>query len=482
MKDEQMKPRTLQREFIASPDPERTLLDHLAALGERTELAEARWRPGARLKLLLAGYSGAGNVGTEMRTGEIVRQLRHLLGSASIELSALSMGSTLPSDALPGVACLPLAAGYIPEVVLNATQQHHATIACEGSMFKSTFANVLSAVMAGALGMASNRAKLSVGYGAEVADMEPVLEDFVRCQAHKSLILCRNEPSLRMALSLGLRAGAGADTGWTIRASAREQGETILRSRGWNGHDAIIAVCPMNPFWWPVRPAPQLARELRRTGMHKDRHFGSIFFHSASPEIGRKYRVYLAQLAHAVVTLCQTMQAFPVIVAMDSVDQQACLDLSALLPTPASVVVGAEHAVGDVVSMLRRSDLLISSRFHALLAAMPAGVPSIGIAMDERIRNLFSGQAERVVLADAPDLGARVVDAVRRLDLVEVKRASRRTVEQALQAVGQMGQQFLQEFRRILPDFEVPEHDRSWQACLAPLPPDVEAFLSGTTP
>jgi polysaccharide pyruvyl transferase WcaK-like protein len=223
-----------------------------------------------------------------------------------------------------------------------------------------------------------------------------------------------------------------------------------------------------------------MARELRRSGAHKDRHFGSIFFHTASPEIERKYQTYLAQLGLAVGCLSRTMSAFPVIVAMDRVDRQACHDLAAIFESSCAIIIGAEHEVGEVVSALRCCGLLISSRFHALVAAMPAGVPSIGIAMDERIRNLFvaSGQAERLIPAEDPDLGGRILDAVRRLDRVEVERASRLTVGEAIRAVGDMGRQFLQEFRRMLPDFPLPERAPTWWTHVAPLPADVEAFVS----
>src|SRR5215212_8622677 len=83
-----MSARRWQQEFLTSPDPERTLLEHLAALGERPEPIDSRWRAGTPFRLLLAGYSGAGNVGTEMRTGEILRQLRHLLGDNGVKFSA----------------------------------------------------------------------------------------------------------------------------------------------------------------------------------------------------------------------------------------------------------------------------------------------------------------------------------------------------------------------------------------------------------
>lgn len=477
-----MSARNLQREFLASADPERTLLDHLAALVGQSGPGEFPWRPGSPLRLLLAGYSGAGNVGTEMRTGEIRRQLSYLLGAGAVEFSALSLGWTLPADTLVGVHCVPLATGYIPEVVANTTRQHHATIACEGSMFKSTFANILSAIMAGALGMASRGGNLAVGYGAEVATMDSALDHFVRQQARDALIICRNEPSLRAALDLGLRAGPGTDTAWTFEAAPRQRGAALLRSAGWNGVDKLLVVCPMNPFWWPVRPSPQMARELRRNGAHKQRHFASLFFHAQSPEIDRRYRRYVEQLGFAVGELSRSLSAWPVMLAMDRVDTSAARDLAAMLSSTA-VIVGAEHRAGDVVAALRCADLLISSRFHALVGAMPSGVPSIGIAMDERIANLLtgSGQAERLVAADDPDLGQHIVQAARRLDRDDVSQASRRIVGEAIQASGEMGRQFLREVRRLLPDFALPDRPATWQAHVSPLPDEVDAFLSAAS-
>ncbi|MCZ7681129.1 MAG: hypothetical protein M5U28_21025 [Sandaracinaceae bacterium] len=46
-------------------------------------------------------------------------------------------------------------------------------IACEGSMFKSKFANALSTMMVGALGLATAEEKIAVGYGGEAGAMDP---------------------------------------------------------------------------------------------------------------------------------------------------------------------------------------------------------------------------------------------------------------------------------------------------------------------
>jgi hypothetical protein len=100
--------------------------------------------------------------------------------------------------------------------------------------------------------------------------------------------------------------------------------------------------------------------------------------------------------------------------------------------------------------------------------------------MDERIRNLFgeSGQTERLIAADDPDLGHQVIAAATRLDRGEVERASRQTLGNAIQALGEMGRRFLDEFRAFFPAFPLSAHQGGWQAFLPPLPADVDAFLS----
>lgn len=56
----------------------------------------------------------------------------------------------------------------------------------------------------------------------------------------------------------------------------------------------------------------------------------------------------------------------------------------------ARLLDGREVAVKvRLEAVLRASDLLLSSRFHALVGAMPGAVPSIDVSRDERIDNLF---------------------------------------------------------------------------------------------
>ena len=458
--------------FLASADPDAVLIGHLGdAVKAGPGPGAARWRPGEPLRLLLAGYLGAGNVGAEMRTGEIVRQLRYLLGPGNVAFDAIAVTPDIAFDALPGVRPV-LLDGYAPDALRRAVDACHGVVACEGSMFKSSFSDVLSAIMGAALGMASADGKLAVGYGAEIGAMDERLAAFVRRYAKAALILPRNPPSQAIAERLGLRATLGADTAWTLAVAPPEAARERLRGLGWNGRDPVLIVCPTNPFWWPVAADPAKAAALRDTGAHAEIHYGSIFFHADSDVRRAAYRAYIAGLAEAVATIAASRGGFPLLVAMERVDVPACRDLAALAPAP--IVVGADLPVAEVVALLRAADLLLSSRFHALVGAMPGGRPAIGIATDERIRNLLDGCG--VIAADAPDLAASIIGIAAALDPEMVAHASRQTVVVALEGIGTMGVAFLDEVARLYPEVLVARR-MGWRDHLPPLSADIAALL-----
>jgi polysaccharide pyruvyl transferase WcaK-like protein len=462
-------------EFSLSKSPDDVLMRHIGqmTLPDNT----SQWSAGQPLRLLLAGYLGAGNIGSEMRSGEIVRQIRHLLGPQNVAFTALSLTSELRQDVFSGVT--PISpSGYLPQVLADAVSQSHGVIACEGSMFKSTFSDVLSAVMAGTLGAARRGGKLAIGYGGEVAAMNAGLASFVSSQLGDALILCRSAGSQEYAESLGIRAKMGADTAWTFRASSRERACLLLKGLGWDGTSAVLAVCPSNPFWWPIRANPAMALELKRTGEHSELHYGSVFFHADSHEIRNRYWHYIEQLGFAVKSLCKSKGAFPIFIAMEQMDKLACADLASHCGE-VPIVASSDWSLADAIGMLRASQFLVSSRFHALVGAMPAAVPSVGIAMDERVRNLFSegGLQNRMIPADDLNLGARVVEIIERTDREDFARAANRIVAAGIKGIGTMGMEFMSELKKKLPSYPVASIGNDWRSHVPPLEKDLERFL-----
>src|SRR6202040_1172998 len=90
-----------------------------------------------------------------------------------------------------------------PPFLFREVRANHGVIACEGSMFKSKFANALTTMMIGSLGIASAENKLSVGYGGEAGQMDPLIEGMCARYVTDSLVITRNEESRTVLRELG---------------------------------------------------------------------------------------------------------------------------------------------------------------------------------------------------------------------------------------------------------------------------------------
>lgn len=413
----------------------------------------ARYRPGQPLRLLLAGYNGSRNTGADARVHELVRQLRALLGDRRVQLSVTTLDAKGTRGYFPGARQQRLSAHAFPAQITQLVHEHHGVLACEGSMFKSGFANALSTMMAGALGLARAEGKPAVGYGGEAGHMEPALEQLVRTSCRDAYVLARTEPSLERVRALGIRADLGTDTAWSLDVPSAP-GRKALERLGWDGQQRVAILCPVNPFWWPVRPDPVRAARQVVTGRDDGDHARSIYFHRRGADVDRDLEVYLDGLAAGGRA---AEGCFRLVLGMEALDRPVCQRLAARLDAP--VMVSDRHDWPVIVSVLRHGSLLVSSRYHALVCSLPAGVPSIGVSHDERIPNLMAerGTPQDALKAGDGDLAQRCEERVRALlaDPEPVREACRRTTASNLLRMGRMGQLLLAELQRELPDLPV---------------------------
>jgi polysaccharide pyruvyl transferase WcaK-like protein len=451
-----------------------------AAVRHALDMGGARYRPGEPLKLLLAGYSGTRNTGADVRVEEMIRQLRTILGDDDVELSLLTIDPALSAGYFRTVRQVRLPSVF-PKFLFDECPKHHGVIACEGSMFKSKFATALSVMMGGSLGLAAVENKLSVGYGAEAGDMIPDLRAFVRKHCKHSLIICRNEPSRLLLEGMGIRALGGTDTAWTFDPAPIERGRERLRACGWDGGQKLLVVCPINPFWWPTRPDLLKAAARGLSGQFRAEHYKSIYFHEWSEEAAARYAVYLDALAEATAAFAQDRDAYVVIVGTEMLDRGACEELAARLPGGAPVLVSDELDMYELVSVLRNASLLVSSRYHAIVTSMPAGVPSIGVTMDERIHNLMHdrGHSDLLLRVDEEGLAEKLLSAMRRLerDADRVARDVLAFVPGQIRVMGQMGMDLHDELQRTYPDFPARDVPRTFEHFIPPLSPALQRLM-----
>jgi polysaccharide pyruvyl transferase WcaK-like protein len=280
---------------------------------------------------------------------------------------------------------------------------------------------------------------------------------------------------------MGVRTRSGTDTAWTFEPAPAAKGAELLRARGWDGVQKLLIVCPINPFWWPTKPDLVKAVAHRLSGQFAEEHYDSIYFHEWSESAAARYETYLEGLADAAAAFARERGAFVVVVGTEMLDRAACEDLARRLPFSAPVLVSDELDMYELVSVLRNASLLVSSRYHAIVTSMAAGVPSLGVTMDERIENLMNdrGHAHLLLRVDDEGLGDKLFGAIRQLDrdAEKVRSDVLRFVPGQIRVMGQMGMDFADEVSRVYPAFPMPDRPRSPEHFLPPLSPSLQRLM-----
>ena len=350
---------------------------------------QEKWEPGKKLKILLVGYNGARNTGSDVRVAAIARQVKALFGADKVQLTVM----TLDSKALEGyfdedVELLEFSS-FFPMDLLRACSRHHAAILCEGSTLKSTFANALTLFMCEAAGIMARQGKPCLAYGSEVGKMEPFLEKAAAGLCKDTYFITRTESSLAALKRLGLRGHAGTDAAWSYDCAVdASEAEELLRRQGWDGVKPLLGLAVINPFCWPVRASLAKWFAGRLTGKLKGQ-YDKWYFFSDSPKRRKAYEAYIQSVAAAANAYIKENDAFPVLIGMERLDENPCLALSAQLDRAGAMFLSGEYAASVMAGILRRLDMLVTSRYHAAVLSMEGACPIVAVSMDERLDGIL---------------------------------------------------------------------------------------------
>jgi polysaccharide pyruvyl transferase WcaK-like protein len=338
-------------------------------------------------------------------------------------------------------------------------------------MFKSKFANALTTMMIGSLGIAAAQNKLSVGYGGEAGHMDPLLARMCGRYCRNSLVITRNEESRTVLRELGVPTELGTDTAWTFEPRTPEYGQSVLRQVGWDGKTPVV-VCPINPFEWPVKASVAKLALHSLTGAYKKSHYRGPYFHNAGPAADRAYEHYLTSIGNAVDAFRKKRNVFVILAATERLDARPANRISERLGG-VPVLTSDQYNMYELVSILRACHMMASSRYHGIVTSMPALVPSAGITMDERIRNLMRERdhLDLLMTVDDPDLEPKLLAALETLAMQGERIASgiARTVVKNLKVMARMGVYFEEEVQRRYPEFPTRTGEWSWEDYLPPM-------------
>jgi len=185
-------------------------------------------------------------------------------------------------------------------------------------------------------------------------------------------------------------------------------------------------------------------------------------------------------MAAGVQNYTKDHAVFPVLIAMEMLDRDACERMSDKLGG-VPIFSSDRYNMFELVSILRACSRILSSRYHAIVTSMPAGIPSAGVTMDERIRNLMRerGHEHLLMNVDDTELADNIPVALRALDeeADQIRCAEGRVVARNLQMMARMGTYLEEQVARTYPEFPIRSGVLSWEDYLPPLSPSLRALV-----
>ena len=346
--------------------------------------------PEKKLKILLAGYNGARNTGSDVRVVAIARQLKEVFGADRIQITVMTLDpGTLEGYFDADVTLLPFSSFY-PLHLYRACCTHHAAILCEGSTLKSTFANALTLFMCEAAGIMGAQKKPCIAYGSEIGMMEPFLERAARRLCRDTYFITRTDESLTALQKLGLKGHAGTDTAWLYDgAIPAEEADRLLKAQGWDGQKPLLGIAVINPFCWPVRASLWKWLKGQFTG-NLSGQYDKWYFFSDSPERRQAQEMYLSGMAAGVNAFLEGHAYFPVLIGMERLDEKPCRDMRERLAVPCAMFLSGDCEASVMTGILRRLSELVTSRYHAAVLSMAGACPVVAVSMDERLDNIMT--------------------------------------------------------------------------------------------
>ncbi len=353
-------------------------------------MAFDRWHPGQPVKVLLVGYNGARNTGSDVRVADLARRLAEAFDPGEIDLSVMTLDEENTSVYFEGTARqVPFKTLFFRKL-LRACSENHVIVLCEGSTLKSKFADALTLYNCQAAGIAKAQGKPCVAMGSEIGQMEPYLKNVARELCSETYFVTRSGQSDLERQYLGLKGHLGTDTAWTFDSSpGRDRAIALLQDAGIGKEQPLLGIAPVNPFCWPVRPSLlKFARSL--VSGDRSLQFQSWYFFSWSELREKRFHTYIDELAKASLTFCAERGYQPVIFGMEQLDTEACQLLCEHMGGNVPIVTSRETDGFVISELLRSLSLLVTSRYHAQVLASSTFVPAVAVSMDERLDNLAS--------------------------------------------------------------------------------------------
>lgn len=361
------------------------------------------------LKVLLVGYNGANNTGSEARLLKVIDDLRDVCGhDVHITVPSLNVRNLrryLKEDQRLRIVGIP---SIFHLALRRLVRDNDLMVLVEGSCYMDTWTSSLLGAYLWATRFAHRYGKGSLAYAVDAGDARPRNAEKIGRHASKTdLLIMRTYNAAERMRRWGVEAPieVTADTAFDFDL---DEGRPIQRKGGPSGKVGLALV---DFHLWPV-----VARPI---GRRRNCYRWPYYFSRSRERCLASERLAegFARLADDVV---ERRGKDVVLISMEELDEPLALEVKRRMrhADRCTIFSSREHNSHEMTAALRELDALVTSRYHAAVLSTAAVVPMMAVGHDRRLEDLFEelGLKDELFMPASRDLDMREVG--RRLDII----------------------------------------------------------------
>ena len=336
------------------------------------------------LKVLLLGYNGANNTGSEARLLAIIEDVRAILGNEALitvpTLNKENLERYLKEDKFLKVA--PISSIFFFDI-RKLVKEHDVLLLVEGSCYMDTWTSALLWAFLWATKCAKDFKKPSIAYAVDVGHLSSFNQWLVKREASKTdLILTRTESAAQELQKIGVKAPIQTTADCAFTFKTEKEDDEILKEIWPESDSGVVGLAPIDFYLWPV--------VMRPWGKKENLYKWPYYYSRSKSRVDGSEQLAL-KWAEEADRIIETYGKRVALICMEELDEPlaVCIKNKMKKPEMVKIFSSRKYNASTMTSILRSLELLVTSRYHAGVLSLEAQVPQIAIGHDTRLKGFY---------------------------------------------------------------------------------------------
>lgn len=337
-----------------------------------------------KYKVLLVGYNGANNTGSEARLLSIIEDLRSLMGS-QVEITVPTLNEEnlrryLVEDEYLHVAPVPSIFFFELDRIIKA---HDLVLLVEGSCYMDSWTSALLWAFLWATYRANRRRIPCIAYAVDAGDLSRLNTWLVKKVASKTdLIITRTKYAAKRLKNIGVNTIIESTADCAFKFQENPEDHNFFEKFWPESAKNVVGLAVVDFSLWPVT--------IRPWGHEEDLYQWPYYF-SRSIKRNKMRNRLINGWACIADHIIEDHQKNVAIICMEELDQPLAEDIHRKMKNKGKckIISSGKYNASQMTSMLCELDLLITSRYHSAVLSLRAGIPQIAVGHDPRLKSLY---------------------------------------------------------------------------------------------